>query len=59
MDCYAGLNRHCAGAEQKDRYSPRSAMVCICVSFSAMPAIHVKRYSLLEQKNTQDPIMAE
>lgn len=50
---------HCANADQKDRYIPRPGMVCVCVSSSEMPVIHVKRGSLLGQKNTQDRNMAE
>lgn len=34
-------------------------MVCVCVSSSEKPVIHVKRDSLLGQKNTQDPSVAE
>lgn len=59
MDCYPGSNKHCAYAEQKDRDGPRPAMVCVCVSSSEMPEIHVKLESLLGQKNTQDRSMAE
>lgn len=59
MNCHPGSNRHCADAEQKDRYSSSLGMVCVCVSSSEVPVMHVKSDSLLGQKKTQDPCMAE
>lgn len=47
MNCHPGSNRHCADAEQKDKYSSGLGMVCVCVPSSEVLAIHVKRDSLL------------
>lgn len=59
MDCHPSPCRKYANAEQKDGYSPRPRMVCVCVLFSEMFAIHVNKDSYWRQHSTENPSMAK